>query len=93
MLQKNQIDLTIFVCILQASESIILESGRRFSNGSKILVSKEIVLLRRWDSVKHEKFVLSCKGTDKGRIATLKGLEADSFSTANPSLGGISNSL
>ena len=92
MLQKNQIDLTIFVCVSQASESTILESGRRFSNGSKILVSK-IVLLRRWDSVKHEKFVLSCKRTDKGRIATLKGLEADSFSTANPSLGGISNSL
>ena len=59
MLQKNQIDLTIFVCILQASESIILESGRQFSNGSKILVSKETLQLRRWDSVKHEKFVLS----------------------------------
>ena len=59
MLQKNQIDLTIFVCVSQASESTILESGRRFSNGSKILVSKETVLLRRWDSVKHEKFVLS----------------------------------
>ena len=51
-LQKNQIDLPIFACVLQASESIILESGRRFSNGGKILVSKaETVLLRRWDSV------------------------------------------
>ena len=42
---KNRIDLTIFVCVSQASKS-----GRQFGNKGKILVYKETVLLRRWES-------------------------------------------
>ena len=83
LLQKNQIDLTIIACVSQASQSIILESGRRFSNGSKILVSKETVLLRRWDSVKHEK-ICFIKRTDKGRIAILRVWKLTHFQLPTP---------
>ena len=45
MLPKNRIDLTIFVSVSQASKS-----GRQFGNKGKILLYKETVLLRRWES-------------------------------------------
>ena len=79
MLKKNQIDLAIFVCVTFTGQEV----HGRFRNGSIILVSKETVRLRRWESVKR-------KICFKGRIASLKGLEADPFSTVHPSSGGIS---
>ena len=50
MLKKNQIDLAIFVCVTFTGQ----EAHGRFRNGSIILVSKETVRLRRWESVKRK---------------------------------------
>ena len=55
MLQKNEYHFSIFVCVSQASEFMLLESGRQFSKESKILDFKKIVLCRcAGERVKHE---------------------------------------
>ena len=67
--------INIFVCVSQAIEFVLLESGRQFSKESKILGSKETVQLRRSEG-ETLKFSF-IKRFDKGLINTLKGLKAD----------------
>ena len=65
--------INIFVCVSQAIEFVLLESGRQFSKESKILGSKETVQLRRSEG---ETFSF-IKRFDKDLINTLKGLKAE----------------